>query len=77
MIIQHKHVETLEKLAKRHKVRNVKKMSCVSQKPYTTVAIEHGGQKYHGFSKCSPKDHWDPDIGFSIALSRAIKGIGV
>ena len=45
--------------------------------PYTCVeVVAYQGKPYiqshaYGFSKCSPRDKFNPDIGLAIALSRA------
>jgi len=48
----------------------------VQAKPYTLVAIEYevpkGAYWAYGFSKCSPRDDWNSDLGVTIARNRAV-----
>jgi len=47
----------------------------VNKFPYTFVELKIPGGKVYGFSKCSPKDKYDPWVGFSIAASRALSEV--
>lgn len=49
----------------------------VVSQPYTFVEIMVGGRSFYGFSKCSPRDKWDPNIGYAIALSRALRHLAM
>jgi hypothetical protein len=75
MLVLKRHVKKVRELAAQNNVEGVKKPSIVSQKPHTMVTIVHNDKIYYGFSKCAKKTRWNPDVGFSIAVERAIRSI--
>lgn len=45
----------------------------IVQPPYTCVAITSQDEAYAGFAKRKPTDPYDPLIGISIAMNRAVR----
>lgn len=43
--------------------------------PYTVVVVNHDTRKGVGFSKCCPRDKFDPELGKNIAYGRALKDL--
>lgn len=73
MIISKEQINKIRQLEKRYNAQGVKQPICVSQAPYTFVTVKYGDKKGVGFAKCSPRDKYDENIGFNIAVARAIK----
>ena len=51
---------------------NSKTTVLAARKPYTVVLVWYGVRDAIGVAKCNPRDQWNPDLGFTIAKSRAI-----
>lgn len=47
----------------------------VIKRPYTMVEVTYGNDRFYGFSKASPKDPFDPQVGISIATFRAVREV--
>jgi ribosomal protein L13E len=77
MLVTNERMSTIRRLAARKGMNSkiVKKPSVVVRQPYIMVEVVYKGQRGHGFSKCSPRDTFDEDIGFSIAVSRALSDV--
>ena len=77
MLITNDRMQTVRRLAIRKGMKPaiVKRPAAIVRKPYVLAEITYCGQKGIGFAKCSPQDVFNEDIGFNIAVSRALEEV--
>lgn len=77
MLVTNERMSNIRRLAARKGMnpKIIKRPAVIVRQPYVMVEVQYKGQRGHGFSKCSPRDTFDEDIGFSIAVSRALADV--